>query len=382
MYKTKILVIEDEVIVAKDIQRTLIKLGYDVPAIANSAQSAFEKINQVDPDLVFCDIKLKGSIDGIDIALRLREEFMIPVVFLTSYVDKATLDRAKITEPYGYIVKPFNEVDLQTTVEMALYKFAQDQKVRDNEQRFANVVRNIDEALFITDTENMITYINPRAESFFDLMVNFVKGQSIDKFIEIKHRDLNADFKISDKTFYFTNAQVVDKKSEATTLVNLTISPIKDEINNLIGTAYIIRLKLDETEPVVEKPAQNNQPEVAIDNLPDDSDNNEPIVFQDSFFVKKGSVLVKVFLENIHWIQAMDNYVVIQTTADQFVVHSTMRNIEAKLPADKFVRVHRSYIIQADKISTIDDNTIIINGKIIPVGKSYKDAFNKRLNFL
>lgn len=382
MYKTKILVIEDEVIVAKDIQRSLIKLGYDVPAIANSAQSAFEKIDQIDPDLIFCDIKLKGDIDGIDIALRLREEFLIPVIFLTSYVDKATLDRAKITEPYGYIVKPFNDVDLQTTVEMALYKFAQDQKVRDNEQRFANVVRNIDEALFITDLDNMITYINPRAESFFDLMVNFVKGQSLDKFIEIKHKDLSHDVKLSEKTLYLINARIVDKKTDMTTLANVTVSPIKDEINELIGTAYILKLKIEETDATAAAPVPGVQNEIPIDKLPDDSESIDPIVFQDSFFVKKGSVLVKVFLENIHWIQAMDNYVIIQTNTDQFVVHSTMRNIEAKLPTDKFVRVHRSYIIQSDKISTIDDNTIIINGKVIPVGKSYKDAFNKRLNFL
>lgn len=381
MSKTKVLIIEDEVIVAKDIQRTLIKLGYDVPAIANSAQSAFEKIDQVDPDLVFCDIKLKGNLDGIDIALRLREEFMIPVIFLTSYVDKATLDRAKITEPYGYIVKPFNEVDLQTTIEMALYKFSQDQKVRDNEQRFANVVRNIDEALFITDMDNMLTYINPRAESYYDLTLNYVKGMDMDRFIEIKHHDLISNTNLDEKIHSFTNAQITDVKTQQVTAANLTISPIRDEINLRIGTAYIINLKPESANKAVSQTA-TVATESAAEDAHTDATDVEPIVFQDSFFVKKGSVLVKVFLDNIHWVQAMDNYVIIQTNTDQFVVHSTMRNIEAKLPPERFVRVHRSYIIQSDKISTIDDNTIIINGKIIPVGKSYKDAFNKRLNFL
>jgi DNA-binding LytR/AlgR family response regulator len=78
----------------------------------------------------------------------------------------------------------------------------------------------------------------------------------------------------------------------------------------------------------------------------------------------------------------MDNYVIIQTNADQFVVHSTMRNIEAKLPADKFARVHRSYIVQASKITSMEDNTIVIDKKVIPVGKSYRDMFLKRFNFL
>lgn len=93
-------------------------------------------------------------------------------------------------------------------------------------------------------------------------------------------------------------------------------------------------------------------------------------------------MLVKVFLDNIQWIQAMDNYVIIQTNTDQFVIHSTMRDIEMKLPSAKFMRVHRSYIISLEKVSVLDENTIVINDKTIPIGKSYKDAFMERLNFL
>jgi DNA-binding LytR/AlgR family response regulator len=105
-------------------------------------------------------------------------------------------------------------------------------------------------------------------------------------------------------------------------------------------------------------------------------------VIQNSFFVKKGSMLVKVYLDNIQWIQAMDNYVIIQTNADQFVIHSTMKDIEVKLPASKFLRVHRSYIIPIDKINVLDENTVLIGDKTIPIGKSYKDIFMARLNFL
>ena len=107
MDKIKILVVEDESIVAKDIQRTLVNLGYEVPATASSADTAFERLSEFRPDLVFLDIRLKGDVDGIQIAERIKAEHRIPVIFLTSYVDKATLERAKITEPYGYLVKPF-----------------------------------------------------------------------------------------------------------------------------------------------------------------------------------------------------------------------------------------------------------------------------------
>ncbi|MEY4075158.1 MAG: hypothetical protein RJA29_2515, partial [Pseudomonadota bacterium] len=89
--------------------------GTKVVATASSAASAYEKLEQIEPDLVFLDIKLKGEEDGIHIAGHIKEKYNIPVIFLTSYVDQETLDRAKVTEPYGYIVKPFNESDLKTT---------------------------------------------------------------------------------------------------------------------------------------------------------------------------------------------------------------------------------------------------------------------------
>ena len=105
-------------------------------------------------------------------------------------------------------------------------------------------------------------------------------------------------------------------------------------------------------------------------------------IINNSFFVKKGSMLVKVYLDNISWIQAMDNYVIIQTTSDQFVIHSTMKDIELKLPTSRFLRVHRSYIIPLDKINVLDENTVLIGDKTIPIGKSYKETFMARLNFL
>lgn len=365
MSKTKILVIEDEIIVAKDIQKTLIKLGYDVPATAHSAQTAFEKINEVDPDLVFCDIKLKGEIDGIDIAKKLKEEYMIPVIFLTSYADNATLERAKLTEPYGYITKPFNETDLHTTVEMAMYKFARDQHVRDNEQRYASALQNIDESLVITDLDNKINYINPKAEEFFKVTPKDATGQDFDNLGEISHNDYDKIKPLKEGVQEYQNAIIKSKGSGESYSASVVISPIKDEINNLIGKAIIIKGSAKASGKGI-----------------DGASAMENVVFHDSFFVKKGSQLVKVYLTNIHWIQAMDNYVVIQTSNDQFVVHSTMRDIEAKLPPDKFGRVHRSYIVQLDKIGMLEENTIVINEKVIPVGKSYKESFLNRLNFL
>src|ERR1043166_3397120 len=126
MEKLNIFIVEDESIVAKDIQNSLTKLGYNVDAI--------EKITQTNPDLVLMDIMIKGELTGIDVSEKIKEKVSIPVIFLTAYADEGTLSKAKITEPYGYILKPFKEIDLHSTIEMAVYKHKKDaalQKERD-----------------------------------------------------------------------------------------------------------------------------------------------------------------------------------------------------------------------------------------------------------
>lgn len=374
MSKIKILVVEDESIVAKDIQNTLIRLGYDVPATASNAVSAYQKLEEHKPDLVFLDIKLKGDIDGIQIAEKIKNSYDIPVIFLTSFVDKATLDRAKVTEPYGYIVKPFNESDLQTTVEMALYKFEKDQETKYNKERYENALLNLDEAIMILDINFGVTFLNPKAENIAGYGSETASGKDLFSIVKIENESHEAYTKptlidkiSSDKVCELKNATVTFSRDQSVMKSDITLSPVRDEKDVLIGYALVLR-QPGNTGPASSTPAAGEQ--------------LESIVIQNSFFVKKGSMLVKVFLENINWIQAMDNYVIIQTNTDQFVVHSTMKDIEMKLPVEKFLRVHRSYIIPIEKINVLDENTVLIGDKTIPVGKSYKDVFMNRLNFL
>lgn len=376
MSKTRILVVEDESIVAKDIQKSLEKLGYEVPATASSAASAFEKLEELQPDLVFLDIKLKGDQDGIHIAEHIRERYNIPVIFLTSYVDQETLDRAKVTEPYGYIVKPFNDSDLKTTVEMALFKFSRDREVRESQQRLANALARVEESIIVVDTDARITYLNEKAENMLGYATTSAQG--MDAFglfvIEeeggsaVKKEELMARMK-KDETWQKSDCFLLIKRDNSSLSVSIAASPVHDEKGQFLGCAIIVSDKQnDAAKPATEVAAQTT----FLDNQ----------IIQNSFFVKKGSMLVKVYLENIQWIQAMDNYVIIQTTADQFVIHSTMKDIEMKLPSSKFLRVHRSYIIPIDKINVLDENTVLIGDKTIPIGKSYKDTFMARLNFL
>lgn len=125
MSNFKILVVEDEVFIAKDIQMSLLNVGYEVPAIAYDSESALEKIYRYQPDLVLLDITIRGQRDGIGVAEIINQLHSIPFIYLTSHSDRATLERAKVTSPYGYIVKPFTDKDLMTSIEIALFNWSE-----------------------------------------------------------------------------------------------------------------------------------------------------------------------------------------------------------------------------------------------------------------
>ncbi len=383
MSKIKILVVEDEIIVAKDIQNSLIKLGYDVPATASSFASAMEKIEALRPNLVFLDIKLKGELDGINIAEEIKKNYHIPVIFLTSFVDKITLDRAKITEPYGYLVKPFNESDLQTTVEMALYKFEKDKEMKGMNTGYASALKNLEESIVFMDTDCRITYLNPKAETITGYGNESAQGIDIFLVITIENeemgvltRDQLQKMMNSRSVMTLHDCNITMKRNQQSFRASVTSSPIRDEKNLLLGNAFLINEVSGKAATLTPELTPGQEP----DSLVNMSLENE--IIQNSFFVKRGSMLVKVYLDNVQWIQAMDNYVIIQTNTDQFVIHSTMKDIEAKLPTDQFIRVHRSYIVSLDKVGVLDENAVMIGDKTIPIGKSYKDAFMNKLNFL
>lgn len=120
MSASKILIIEDEAVVSLDITRRLEKMGYEVMGRLASGEEALELVQQDPPDLVLMDINLQGEIDGIETANKLYQNHNIPVIYLTAYAGESTLERAKESKPYGYILKPFKERELRATIEIAL----------------------------------------------------------------------------------------------------------------------------------------------------------------------------------------------------------------------------------------------------------------------
>ncbi|MCI0497337.1 MAG: PAS domain S-box protein [Thermoplasmata archaeon] len=185
MEKTRILVVEDEKIVAKDIQFRVRGLGFTVPAIAATGEEAVEKARQLNPDLILMDIKLKGEMDGIEAAGRIREFLDIPIIFLTAYSDRKTLERAKYTEPFGYILKPFEDRDLYTGIEMAINKHRLDKEVRERERWLRTVLKSIADAVITTDTKGTVTFLNPVAEELTGWRLEDARGRNVDEIFSV-----------------------------------------------------------------------------------------------------------------------------------------------------------------------------------------------------
>ncbi|MFP3975499.1 MAG: response regulator [Dehalococcoidia bacterium] len=130
MSEAKILITEDESITAEDMRRSLHDMGYSVVGVVDSGEEAIEKAEEYEPDLVLMDISLAGEMDGIEAAEQIHSRFNIPVVYLTAYANENTIERAKITEPYGYVIKPFEDRELHSNIQMALYKHRMEEEQR------------------------------------------------------------------------------------------------------------------------------------------------------------------------------------------------------------------------------------------------------------
>jgi len=186
MEPANILIVEDEPVVAKDIQLSLQRLGYHVPATATSGEEAIRKAVEIHPDLILMDIVLKGEMDGVETALQIQRKQEVPVIYLTAYADHETLERAKVTFPAGYMLKPYQANELRTTIELALHRSQHDRHIRERLQWIATTVRGIRDGIVTTDRGGQVTYMNPAAEDVTGWSLEEAAGVSVAALLGIQ----------------------------------------------------------------------------------------------------------------------------------------------------------------------------------------------------
>lgn len=161
MTKTKILIVEDEQIVAMDIQNTLENNGFMAAGQTDRGEDAIVKIMELKPDLILMDINLKGKMDGIEAAIQIRAQFDLPVIFLTAYGNSTIIERARLAEPFGYIFKPFEERELISNIQMALYKHELERKVRESEIKFRALIENGRDNISLLSADGKLLWESP-----------------------------------------------------------------------------------------------------------------------------------------------------------------------------------------------------------------------------
>lgn len=184
--KPGILIVEDSLIVSYHLQTTLESEGYTVLGKYDSGEKAIQFAEHNKPDLVLMDVMLTGKLDGIETASILKSKFDVPMIYITSLTDRDTISRAKITQPYGYLVKPFEDRDIFAAIEMALYKHEIESKLRASEEKYFNTVNFISDAVIVINEECRVTYMNPSASSITDWVLEDSIGRPISEVLLIR----------------------------------------------------------------------------------------------------------------------------------------------------------------------------------------------------
>lgn len=248
MTKPQILVVEDEAITALDVKSRLERAGYTVSSVVSSGEEAIRTTSVMHPDLVLMDIRLHGDMDGIEAADEIRTRFGTPVVYLTAYADQETLQRAKVTEPHGYLLKPFEEREIHTTIEMALYRHEMERKLRESEQWLSTTLKSIGDAVIATDAEGHVRFMNPVAESLTGWAEPEALGRDISDVFTVLRGDTMVPLEnpviraIRENTVIELESGCVLCNSHGTLVpIDDTVAPMRDTIGSVIGAVLVFR---------------------------------------------------------------------------------------------------------------------------------------------
>jgi len=230
----RILVIEDDFVVARDLRNQLQRLGYQIAGSTPRGEGAAELARSSRADLVLADIRLAGPMDGMAAVREIRLHCDIPVVFLTSYADDETLRRASLADPQGYVLKPFDASQLRTAVEIALHKHAFDRQLRASESRFAATLASIADAVISIGSDGLIVYMNPTAQALTGVSSAQALGRALDQVYRVGEDDTGVSPNAE------TSLMLTDASGRVIP-IEQSASPIIDARGHVSGTVLVFR---------------------------------------------------------------------------------------------------------------------------------------------
>jgi len=245
MDKFKILIVEDDVLVAENIKQILQNSRHSVTSIATSGQEALIKVKKDSPDLVLMDIVLEGKMDGIETVHKIHTHFDIPVIYITAYSGKDTLEAAKSTQPYGYLIKPIDEKELLITIEIALNKYREKKNIEkilsESESKYRQLIEKINECIILLDEKGIISFVNDnflrmngyfQAEVIGHSIVEFLESESLEKYrkqILCKKNENHNEFEL-----------VWKKKNGQNVITKTSLELIYDEKTDFKGSLMVL----------------------------------------------------------------------------------------------------------------------------------------------
>ncbi len=244
----KILLVEDEAIVAMDMELILKENGYAVCGTADNGADAIALARSKKPDLILMDIVIKGKMDGVDTAKWISHGLNIPVIYLTAYNDAHTVDRATRTGPYGYLTKPFQAKEIRAAIEVALYKAALERQLRDSEQWFASTLRCIADSVIGTDVQERINFMNPAAEALLKWPLNEAMGRDITEVVPLENNQNGAPVESPvhlamsrNTTVGIDFGTIVASRDGQKTPIDDAAAPIRSEDGKTLGAVLVFR---------------------------------------------------------------------------------------------------------------------------------------------
>jgi diguanylate cyclase (GGDEF)-like protein/PAS domain S-box-containing protein len=245
MNNERVLIVEDEKIIAIDLQRRLERFGYAVVGIAGEGEEAVSMALELEPDIILMDIMLAGTMDGVEAARTIKSKKDIPFIFLTAYTDEKTIERAKEVQPYGYILKPFKERELYTTIDIALYKHGMAQKLTRQERLFSAILQSISDGIIATDMDLNVQFMNQVSEEITGVKEEEAKGKNLTRFLTLTEATSKQDIlsgvtSIGERSTFFNDVTLKNQMGQ-TLVLDGSITRIHEQANSTDG--YLISLR-------------------------------------------------------------------------------------------------------------------------------------------